>query len=93
LKEVLNKVLSEAKTNPPLPNPLLNKERAKGEVTPAPISLNTLKNENKEKSSKDRAASAEDMDKLKNLIKTTDMSAAKEKVKEVPEDVLRKILG
>ncbi len=79
LKEALNKALAQNK--PPVPTP-----------TPPSISLNALKNENKEKSSKDRAASAEDMDKLKNLIKTSDMSKTREEIKEVPEDVLKKIL-
>ena len=87
LKEVLNKVLSENKSSAPVSVP-----------TPAPtpvsipVSLDVLKKENKEKPSKDRAASVEDMDKLKNLIQSADISVPKDKVKEVPEDVLRKIL-
>ncbi len=91
LKEVLNKALSENKLSTSTPTP-----------APPPVSLDVLKNENKEKPSKDRAASAEDMDKLKNLIQSANIStsqpeagqspAEKTKPKEVPEDVLRKIL-
>ena len=71
-----------------------------------PVSLDTLKNKNKESAksfvhSKDRAASPEDMNKLKDLIseKTEKTEVKKEdtpppapKTKEVPEDILRKIL-
>jgi CxxC-x17-CxxC domain-containing protein len=78
--------------------------------TPAPVSLDTLKNKVEEVkkdtvSSKDRAASAEDMNKLKDLISkkiTTPAEAtppsqggeetSQNKTKEVPEDVLKKIL-
>ena len=92
LKEVLNKALSE--------NKILEENKKEPEikkveepVKPA-ISLSELKNTEptSNTTSKDRSASREDMDKLKNFIETTDMSAAKEKVKEIPEDVLRKIL-
>ena len=63
-----------------------------------PVSLYTLKNKIKESApSLDRAASSEDMDKLKNLIKAnqpaqTPTPVPKKPTKEVPEDVLRKIL-
>ena len=95
LKEVLNKTLA----TPPVP---------------PPVSLNVLKEkqkEIKEKSSKDRSASPEDMNKLKDLIsekvspvepepvpkvedtkKGTEPPLTKGNIKEVPEDVLRKIL-
>ena len=107
LKEVLNKALSENKT-PPTPTPV---PIPKPIPTPTPVSLDTLKKENNmnnnAKPSKDRAANALDMDKLKNLIETTNISGGKNlsaqagKIKvssvgpqprEVPEDVLRKIL-
>ena len=92
LKEVLNKALSE--------NKILEENKKEPEVKKVeepispPISLSELKNTEptSNTTSKDRSASREDMDKLKNFIETTDMSAAKEKVKEIPEDVLRKIL-
>ena len=97
LREILNKTLF----TPPVSKP---------------VSLDTLKNKNKESlPSKDRAASSEDMNKLKDLIlekiekeKTvhtppiltpppTSAESSSEakpapKMKEVPEDVLRKIL-
>jgi hypothetical protein len=67
-----------------------------------PISLETLKNKIKESvPSKDRAASAEDMHKLKDLIAakatppptpTPIPTPVPQKPQEVPEDVLRKIL-
>ncbi len=88
LKEVLNKALSESS----MPVTAVGGTPLKAVE---PVSLNTLKNENSinnAKPSKDRAAKAEDMDKLKNLIETTNISGAQGKVKEVPEDVLRKIL-
>jgi len=94
LKEVLNKALSENK--PSAVKPEVVEPAATTPIpAPEPVSLNTLKNENSinnAKPSKDRAAKAEDMDKLKNLIETTNISGAQGKVKEVPEDVLRKIL-
>ena len=71
-----------------------------------PVSLDTLKNKTKKTApTKDRSASPEDMNKLKDLIlekteKTKETEVKKEettppatsKTKEVPEDVLRKIL-
>jgi CxxC-x17-CxxC domain-containing protein len=92
LKEVLNKVLKE-------PNPV-------------PVSLNSLKDKisalggsaSGGKVSNDRAASAEEMNKLKDLIEKTEEKIEKKEeaipvpvppknnAKEVPEDVLRKIL-
>ena len=78
LKEVLNKSLPERQTSPEV------------KPTPAPVSLDSLKNKEEIKkpvhSSGDRAATAEDMNKLKDLI------AEKTQTKEVPEDVLKKIL-
>ena len=94
LRDILNKTLSE--------NKILTPEPAKPEMTeeikpiPAPISLSDL---NTSKPStlthlKDRSASMEDMNKLKNLISEKN-SLEKEtivKVREVPEDILKKIL-
>jgi len=78
LKEVLNKSLHEPVSTP--------------------VSLDSLKNKVEEVKkeviySKDRAATAEDMNKLKDLITTaTAGQAEKTQTKEVPEDVLKKIL-
>ena len=120
LKEALNKITTPAVAPTPTPTPT---------PTPAPkpvvepLSLDALKQKNKEilnSNSKDRAATAEDMDKLKNLIiertevKPTPVPTpppqptpvppqTPEKtgtipplttgnVKEVPEDVLKKLL-
>ena len=98
LKEVLNKSLPERQTSPEVkPTPV---------PTPAPVSLDSLKNKEEVKkdtvSSKDRAASAEDMNKLKDLIAGKQVvkdpltsgtpPSQGEKVKEIPEDVLKKIL-
>ncbi|MFA6257503.1 MAG: type IV secretion system DNA-binding domain-containing protein [Candidatus Paceibacterota bacterium] len=101
LKDVLNKVVVEAKSTPA---PI---------STPTPISLDSLKNKMQEVKKParpigvDRAATAEDMNKLKDLIEekitpstnsgpTASPSATpipqKPATKEVPEDVLRKIL-
>jgi len=61
---------------------------------PTPISLDSLKEKTKEinknipSPSKDRAASTKEMNKLKDLIS----SVPQKSVKEVPEDVLKKIL-
>ncbi|MCX6751775.1 MAG: hypothetical protein NT161_03380, partial [Candidatus Nomurabacteria bacterium] len=94
LREILNKTLNEEKkeTNSPLPNPspYQGEGKARGEVQPA-ISLNELKNPKPSPNTtlKDRSASKEDMDKLKDLIS---QKAPENKTKEVPEDVLRKIL-
>ena len=87
LREILNKTLS----------------------TPPPISLNELKDTKPTPNTvlKDRSASKEDMNKLKNLIETTNIPVTKDppvqaektkassvgvQPKEVPEDILRKIL-
>ena len=94
-------------------------DKVLSEPAPEPVSLNSLKKEIKEEIKSvrtpevlDRAASAEDMNKLKDLIKekmenkkeettpakATPPSKGGEQVsqklttKEVPEDVLRKIL-
>ncbi len=128
LREILNKIKegpAQPKANPPAPKVVV--------PVPEPISLETLKNKIKEdalsksvstRQGGDRAASAGDMNKLKDLIKAkmqkeereeviqTPVKAAPPKVeeqpvplipkkppvphapkpKEVPEDVLRKIL-
>lgn len=117
LKEVLNKNLPERQQT----NPVVI-----AKSTPEPVSLDSLKNKVGEEVkkeivySKDRAATVEDMNKLKDLIKekviipvektepkkeeiitpvknTSSSQGGEEnfqnnKVKEVPEDVLRKIL-
>jgi CxxC-x17-CxxC domain-containing protein len=92
LKEILNKTLSEVSA-----------------PVPKPVSLDSLKEKTKEVSknntnSKDRAATEEEMKRLKNLImekasSVKDVPEAsqktipqKPKTKEVPEDVLKKIL-
>ncbi|MFA5782461.1 MAG: CxxC-x17-CxxC domain-containing protein, partial [Bacteroidales bacterium] len=112
LREVLNKTLSENKKEPPARNAFSTAD-AGGEikkvevpVKPA-ISLSELKNPTPTPNTvlKDRSASKEEMDKLKNFItavggtpqeavvQTTNIPIPpKEEVKEVPEDVLRKIL-
>src|SRR3989338_4840301 len=63
--------------------------------TPPPVSLDVLKNKEKEViSSNDRAAKPEEMEKLKNLISKkipTPEPTLTPQTKEVPEDVLRKI--
>lgn len=113
IKKVFTKIPSESpqpkekpKENPALKEALskINK-LAEAEIKPA--SLDILKDQAKKVtniavvSSKDRAASAEEMDKLKNLISTAAAGQAtatvgqaekKEKTREVPEDVLRKVL-
>ncbi len=83
LREILNETLKAEAEKP----------------VPAAISLDALKNKIKEPTiSKDRAASSEDMNKLKELISEKIEKAKEEaipipkKPKEVPEDVLRKIL-
>ncbi len=100
LKELLNKTLSSSVEKPISLDTL--KSKIKESVSPKPAS---------NKQGKDRAASAEDMNKLKNLIQeknekkeeiTTSAKATppqqggeeipKKNIKEVPEDVLRKIL-
>lgn len=109
LKDVLSKALEHNEEKSALPT--------KVEVAPAPISLDALKDKIKEvkketvMSSKDRAATPEEMNKLKDLIaqkvevKKEEITPAaatpppkggeetpKNATKEVPEDVLRKIL-
>ena len=82
LKEILNRTLNE------------NKVLESKKEEPPSISLNELKQKTSSVSSlPDRSASAEDMNKLKNLISGKETKEKKkETVKEVPEDVLRKIL-
>jgi CxxC-x17-CxxC domain-containing protein len=92
LKEVLNKVMAEpeVKVDKPvieIPRPVLE-----------PVSLDSLKDKIKEEvfkpthqfTSGDRSASVEEMNKLKDLI--SEKIEKKEPAKEIPEDVLRKIL-
>ena len=94
LRDILNKTLNENKvleikkeeikqTIPVKPQPR--------EIRPA-ISLNELKvsKPNPVSRLQDRSASAEDMNKLKNLI--SEKETKEEKIREVPEDVLKKIL-
>ncbi len=93
LKEVLDKALNE--TNLPHPDPLLTKERGNIVVPKPPaISLSELKNEKPEHKNilKDKSASRSDMDKLKSLIDTANIVTEKKEIKEVPEDVLKKVL-
>jgi CxxC-x17-CxxC domain-containing protein len=91
LREVLNKTLLENKLSPPAVSPSM--------------SLEDLKKENNKPNkdffpTKDRAATVEDMNKLKSLIsdkvekKEEKMpnSIPKKPVQEIPEDVLKKIL-
>ncbi len=95
LREVLNKITASGGT------PL----KAVDLTPPEPISLDALKTQNKTTviNTKDRSASPEEMNKLKDLISKTTPAAAsppsqggeesrKTQVKEIPEDVLRKIL-
>ncbi|MGH7249965.1 MAG: hypothetical protein ACREGC_03240, partial [Minisyncoccia bacterium] len=103
LKAVLNKISAPNPTPPPSVVP----------KAPEPVSLDSLKDKIKEinktpapSPSRDRAASTEDMNKLKDLISTKtetkkeptqnvdvdQTSADQNKKREVPEDVLRKIL-
>ena len=97
LKEVLNKIAVEPApvvVTPPAP-------------VPEPVSLDTLKDKIKETNkdfshAKDRSASSEEMHKLKDLIiekieksedkKVPEPPLTPGNIKEVPEDVLRKIL-
>ncbi|MCC7160350.1 type IV secretion system DNA-binding domain-containing protein [Candidatus Nomurabacteria bacterium] len=116
-KKVLNNKPPE-KSNSALRD-ILNKTLATPIPTPEPVSLDALKNKTKEISKdintlKDRSATKEEMNKLKDLISATQVDktgksekeeSAKEeaeekkpdidstqKVKEVPEEVLKKIL-
>ena len=88
LRDALNKVLPPARIG------------VEAKSVPAPVSLDILKEKPEEVrkdfiQSKDRAASGEAMDKLKNLISEkipNPTVPTPQKSKEVPEDVLRKIL-
>lgn len=94
LKEALKKVV------PALPTEVGTPIKVGAE--PEPVSLDTLKNKMKDMiPPKDKAASAEDKNKLKDLIASAVPVAEKQgtepplttgNIKEVPEDVLRKIL-
>ncbi|MBU0998733.1 type IV secretion system DNA-binding domain-containing protein [Patescibacteria group bacterium] len=84
LREFLDKTLAAKPTPEPAPTrSSLNR----------PVSLDTLKDK-KTKVSSDRSAGSEDMKKLKNLIeeKIPTSTPVPQKPKEVPEDVLKKIL-
>lgn len=103
----LREALGKINTNDTLPEAVIIPEVKN---IPKPISLDDLKNKIKNVSqlSKDKAASSEDMNKLKDLIQDKTQTVEKEetptqatpnitpsqpeKVKEIPEDVLRKIL-
>ena len=107
LREVLNKTLSENKISEEKKKEL---EIKKVEVPAEPaISLDELKNTKPapDATLKDRSASKEDMDKLKNFIQSTNISQPKDlpiqaekpktpsadlKPREVSEDILKKIL-
>jgi len=87
---------------------VLNKALSRPVIIPPPISLNELKIPSKtaQTTLKDRSANAEDMNKLKNIISKTEISKEEKKeeqtenkstsqpnkIREVPEDVLKKIL-
>ena len=104
LREVLNKTLSENE----VPKETKAEEIKENKKEEAPISLNELKTTKpaqKENNLKDRGASQEDMNKLKNFIESVNMPEENESLQkellnieenetkqEVPEDVLRKIL-
>ncbi len=126
LKEIINKITTDGGT-PSKAVPLSASVAPIVPVVPPPISLESLKEKNKDiNSSKDRAASKDDMNKLKNLItavggtsqetvildkiepkleekeeipipkspekKVAEPPLTPGNIKEVPEDVLRKIL-
>jgi CxxC-x17-CxxC domain-containing protein len=107
LKEIINKITTNSDVSPEEVKPVVPPP-----IPPA-ISLESLKEKTKEMAtpSRDRSASAEDMNKLKDLITASGVTPQKtvvsEKitspdasvpstsnlgVKEVPEDILRKIL-
>jgi CxxC-x17-CxxC domain-containing protein len=98
LKEILNKTLNPARIATQSVAGGENKEIM--DPGPAPMSLNDLKAPAPSTSSlKDRSASADEMNKLKDLIQNqpkmedkTENKTEEKKVREVPEDVLRKIL-
>jgi CxxC-x17-CxxC domain-containing protein len=83
LRDILNKTLNENKVfSAPLPP-------EPAEEGPAPISLNELKTSPKKDfnpTPKDRSASAEEMDKLKNLITEKTIEPTEESVKEQVEE-------
>ncbi len=93
LRDILNKTLSENISSIPKAEAVGEPEAPKT-PEPEPVSLEALKPKDGQATEKeipkkeDRAASAEDMNKLKDLIN----SVPKPKVKEVPEEVLRKML-
>lgn len=94
----IKKVFSKTPLKVPAPvqrdNTALREILNKTLSTPPSMSLNELKATTTAPNTtlKDKSASKEDMDKLKNFIQTTNIPETKEKPKEVPEDVLRKIL-
>ena len=104
LREILNKTLNENKIIPPKPFVETPKVEQKVEPVIPTMSLNDLKSSKPIASTlPDRSASNEDMTKLKDLIEktpevedtpksSTPSVSPSGKVREVPEDVLRKIL-
>ncbi|MES2416114.1 MAG: CxxC-x17-CxxC domain-containing protein [Patescibacteria group bacterium] len=98
LKDLLNKAISEKEKEVAIP------VQQKIPDAPAPISLNSLKKEptpiTNNAFGKDKSASSEDINKFKNFVSSinpTQSEIQKEEIKpqpikEVPEDVLRKIL-
>lgn len=98
LRDILNKTLSVESAKPEN-----KKDLPVAQVLPSttpPISLSVLKDEKKiissglkpkEKISKDRSASAEDMDKLKNFIESSSLPVEEPKEEEKPKEVLKKI--
>jgi len=95
LREILNKALNENNVFKDKSKFEEIKETSKQKIMET-ISINELKNTKPTSNVtlKDKSASKEDMDKLNNFIQSTNISRLKkdEKIKEVPEDVLRKIL-
>jgi CxxC-x17-CxxC domain-containing protein len=98
LRDILNKTLAEKKVFPARPPESSGAGGVKEEIKiePEPISLSSLRTAmptNPIKPANDRSASAESMNMLKGLINTpTPPQQSTPSVKEVPEDVLRKVL-
>lgn len=101
LKEIINKITANGGTLPSKKISIDADVVSVAPLVPPPISLEKLKEKTKETvSSKDRSASPEEMNKLKDLIQekipispSADApSTSNLGIKEVPEDVLRKIL-
>jgi CxxC-x17-CxxC domain-containing protein len=89
LREILNKTLSENKVLEPKPVEPIKEEVKK--IIPPAISLNELQVKKPIPTlTNDKSASVDNMNQLKNLI--SEKEEKKDKVREVPEDVLMKIL-